>query len=672
MAEEPPIDPSDPFGDKAFLAEQRRKRGRKAIAEADEFRDPMLPRSLPEDREAAAPPEEDAAGETAEGEPKKAKPRYYKVPRVLRIGPDDEPIWTFNTYPDEAPVIPLGHQGKTYWYLNPTGELIDMEMGKFGLQHIKGLFGKHQLFLWRNWPSFNKQKSWIGFKAELAADALIVAASEKGIFDARQKVRGLGCWKADDGSLIIHLGDRVLVGGEEKKPGEIGAYVYPGRPALLAPKQGGRLECQVLYDDVQTWRWARGELDARLFLGWLACSILGPALDWRPHVFWLGDAGTGKSTLQERLKGILPGWMVSTIDASPAALRQIINQDGVGVAFDEIEADMLNDQAQQVMKLARTAASGGTVYRGGSDHKAAEFMLRGCFGFSAILPPSMRAQDMQRFAFLRLNQLDGKAKMREFTPAQLRDIGAGVVGRAIGGWHRWKPTLEAYVEGLQKVGHAHRGAMQFGSLLAAADLLLHDELPDSDTVDMWCAPLQRDGLYEYEQSEPTWLSAFRRVLTAQPEVWRNNGFPTVGEVILKFWRAHTKNQEGEKAHVYQNWLTRAGMAIVLDQRKRPWLAIPPRGQVIQQIFAGSDMQARGGEGVWTNALRGAPPFRHGDGVWKADNVRALNRAKCTLYRLDAVVDLAGKRTPIFDLDEDDLAGPQAIEASYEREPGEDG
>lgn len=658
----PVLPPDDPHGDRAWL-EERRRRGRGAILEDADDWTPVLrpdepPASDPDDDE--PPP----AGGRGRGKPPPG-PKVHDVLKIPRIDASGHTVWVPNTCPDDMPVTPLGVQGGIFWFLNPHGELIPMEAGKFGQSHIMGLFAPEIAYLNRTWPQFNAQGGWRGFQAQYAAAALMEACARKGVFDARDRVRGLGCWKGANGELIQHLGDVVLVGDREHKPGEIDGYVYPGRPRVPRPTPGGRAQVEGVYQLLQTWKWARGELDARLLLGFIGCSILGAALAWRPMTFITGDAGYGKSELMTRIKAMLPGRLVSTVDASPAALRQIINQDAVGVLFDEIEADALTDQAQQVLKLARVAASGGTTYRGGKDHSAAEFTLRGCFGFSAIVPPSMRNQDMQRLAFLRLVKKP-TGRLDDLTPAAAQELGCAMAGRIAAGWSRWDRTLAAYREALIGYGHDQRSSAQFGALLAAADLMLHDAEPDSDSLDIWARQLKRDTLFEYESNTPAWLTAWRTILQAQPEVWRADGFPTVAEIVRKYVIAkhgdpkdRSVQPNPERELNLQAKLNRAGLAVVGQRRStRLFLAIPPKHQAIAQIFAGSDFQARGGEGAWTIALRNAPKLEpDGTGVYRIEKVPRLERQRCTLYALDAVFD----GEPIFELypPDDDLAETQA-------------
>lgn len=651
------LPPDDPHGDRAWAAEQARKKnkGRAALLDAHEW-SPSAPDA--DDPSAGAGEGDGDAGPPAGGGGPD-KPKIYKALRMPRIGKDGMIIWVpidlETGVAKPCPVKPLGVKEGVYYFLDLHGQLIAYDPGKMGQSHIRAIFAPDTDWLNRHFPQFSQNGTWKGFQAQFAQEALFNAAAAKGVFDAREKVRGLGCWRGPNGELVQHLGNVIRIDGEEHKPGEIGEFVYPGRPKLLPPivegprEEGVRTAAETVLMDFGSWSWARGETDARLLLGWIGCAILGAALEWRPMVFITGDAGTGKSTLQERLKMMLPGRMASTVDASPAALRQIINQDAIGVSFDEIEADMLSDQSQNVMKLARVAASGGTVFRGGKDHNAAEFSLRGCFAFSAIVPPSMRQQDMQRLTFLRLYQLPKGQKLERWTQADARLIGQKLAGRVVSQFHRWDETLSVYEQALmEKGGHNQRGARQFGTLLAAADLMLHDSAPALDVAEGLIRGLERDALYEYESADPLWLVQWRHILSAQPESWRSDGFPTIAEIVRKFLRSP---EGSEDRFNYQRKLNRIGLAVVTERKSgKRFLAIPPKHQRVAEIFAQTDLRAHGGEGSWTSVFRGAPPWnaQAGEGVWRADMVTQLGRVKCTQIRLDATVELQGVRTPIFD------------------------
>lgn len=673
----------DPHGDKAFLEEQRRRRltaGRDAILGAGDFAD-WPKEEAPADDDADEPDEPEGTGD-GDDKPK----RLYRSLRFPRLSRDGEIYYaSLGPVDDDCPVTPLGRDGKLFFFLTKKGQLVNYEDGKFGQAHLESLFADELMWLIRQYPAFNQGGSLTGFKADIARKALFMSCAQHDVFDPREKVRGLGCWRDPiTGGLVMHLGNEVHIEGVAKpaRPGMIGEHVYPGRPKVPAPiMDGGKESAHAVLADFQTWNWSRGALDAQLLLGWLGCAVLGAALDWRPMIFMTGDAGTGKSSVQERIKKLLDGRLASTVDASPAALRQIVGQDAKAISFDEIEADMNTDQAVNVMKLARVAASGGTTYRGGKDHNASEFTLRGCFGFSAIVPPSMRAQDMQRMTFLRLQPLRKGTELRDYSDGELREHGQRLVGRLVQGWSRWKPTLRAYELALQRIGHNQRGAKQFGTLLAAADLMLFDEVQSDAVCDNLVRGLGRADLYEYESSEPTWLRIFRVILNAHPPVWGSGSMESVGEIVRAYMVRDDVN--GEEGRRLQRKLNRAGLAVVKAKGGHFFLAISPTHAQVNAIFRDTDFKAAGGDGAWSSALRNGEKYEmkedgSGAGVWRSDKVPQLERERCTQIWLGATYEANGAKTPIFDVDPDKIdLEAEAHEAAQrqddaERQPGEEG
>lgn len=674
----------DPHGDKAFLEERRQRRlaqGREALLRAGSFSDWPRGGATSDDED-----DEDDDAPDPEGEAEDKPKKIYRGIRHQRINSAGEAVWTsLGPVSEDCPVTPLGRDGKIFFFLTKKGQLVSYEDGKFGQAHLEALFADDLAWLINNYPAFNQGGLLTGFKADYARKALFASCARFDVFDPREKVRGLGCWRdPDSGGLVMHLGNEVRIEGVAKpaKPGMIGDYVYPGRPKVPPPIMDGGIEsAHAVLADFQTWSWSRPEVDARLLLGWLGCAVLGAALDWRPMVFMTGDAGTGKSSLQERIKKLLPQRMASTVDASPAALRQIVNQDAMAVSFDEIEADMNTDQAVNVMKLARVAASGGTTYRGGKDHNASEFTLRGCFAFSAIVPPSMRAQDMQRMTFLRLQPLKKGTELSDYSDGELREHGQRLVGRLVLGWNRWRPTLRAYELALQRIGHNQRGAKQFGTLLAAADLMLFDAVQPDDVCDNLVRGLGRADLYEYESSEPTWLRIFRVILNAHPPVWGSGSMESVGEVVRAFIARDATN--GEEGRRLQRKLNRAGLAVVQAKGGHWFLAISPTHAQVNAIFRDTDFRAHGGDGAWSSALRNGDKYEllpdgSGAGVWRSDKVPQLERERCTQIWLGATFEANGARQPIFDLDPDKIdLEAEARETARRleddgRQPGEEG
>src|SRR5581483_10396110 len=153
-----------------------------------------------------------------------------------------------------------------------------------GKGHIDALFAGRPLYLTWAWPRWSMPKTKaevqrvVNWQAEEARQALFAACAYKGTFELEDRVRGRGAWIDDDGSLIYHAGDAVWIGGQWRPAGEHGRFIYPrrpkiGRPAERYERAGEGSPGDVLLQALMRWNWYRGELDARLTLGWLMTAM---------------------------------------------------------------------------------------------------------------------------------------------------------------------------------------------------------------------------------------------------------------------------------------------------------------------------------------------------------------------------------------------------------------
>lgn len=438
--------------------------------------------------------------------------------------------------PKGSPVRALGMKGQTCFYLDVQGQLVALGPRDHGKNNIITLFAPKTHLptkYWPRWsaPKINKQtgvvekpSEIIGFAQDLASEALIGACGDAGIFDPLGKVRGRGAHKGKLRSLIVHCGDKILVNGrridgsardaEWHNPGVIDGMVYPAaapgpRPV---PEPVGVEVGERLLAILQTWRWERSILDPMLALGWTGQAFICGALDWRSHLFVTGGKGTGKSTLNGKgmfFDQLLGKGLLRTGSATEAAVRQLLGSQTIPVIFDEFEPSEFNaHKTKAMLELARVASSGDDMHKGGMDHQAQQFVLQSAFQFSSILMPEMQPQDRSRFAILQLKPFPKRvredAKADDETPdsgidldaLKLPEFGRQIQRRMIDGWSRWQETLRLYRRALERVGHTPRGQDTFGTLLACADLLLYDHLPDRELVDEWADRLAPEGLSE--------------------------------------------------------------------------------------------------------------------------------------------------------------------------------
>jgi hypothetical protein len=346
-----------------------------------------------------------------------------------------------------------------------------------------------------------------------------------------------------------------------------------------------------------------------LLLGWIAAAAIGGALHWRPVCFVVGDSTTGKSTLQKMIELMFDGAMLSVSEPTAAGIRQIIKHSTLPVGIDEEEAEEDARRGNKLIKLARLAASGTRGVRGGADHEGIDFVLQSAFLFSAINPPSMLHQDRNRIAFLELGDLRPDVATLDLGSLQqrLREIYQQLLRRLVDGWHRWPATLDLYRRAITDFGKSERTADVYGTLLAAADVVLHDE-PNSDHARMLAEQLEETAFADDEHNrrdEEQCLEYLRSVSLPLdgPGLRR-----TVGEWVQEVMNAGNAESQIDEAN---RMLGTYGVKIV-PLNGRLYFAIASNHAGLERVYAGTRWAARPGtSGVWVSALRrlpGAQPY----------------------------------------------------------------
>ncbi len=430
-------------------------------------------------------------------------------------------------------------------------------------------------------------------------------------------VRGLGAWLGDDGNLVLHCGDAVLVGDQQQSPGLIDKLIYPGAPPILrpwpAPVGGGRdgVGAEVLQLS-STWNWRHPRRNPRLVIGFIGAAMVGGALEWRPALWASGDAGTGKSTFLKMIKGMLGRALVASGDASAAGIRQKLGFSSLPVAVDEIEAGQDDHQVQQILKLIRNSSSGSTALRGGADHSGTEFTIRSCFLANSVLVPAMSRADRSRVAIVELLELPSGVVPLDLSPVRLRDLGAKLLRRMVDGWQRWSETSEMYRAACAGKGFSSRTCDLYATLLAAADLLVEDSEIHADYTDELVEEVMIDGPDDDEAvGDQEWC--LQHLLTSL--------LPTDGpnRLSVGHWVAQAvdgsfpdQRQEGYYCDGRKNasdLLGTFGMRIVIEDDQK-WFAVANSHQALARLFAGTHWFGRSGTtSIWKQTLGRLPGAR---------------------------------------------------------------
>lgn len=255
-------------------------------------------------------------------------------------------------------------------------------------QHTKSsLLQLARLAWWRaNFPSRN------GVDWDAAADTLISTSLGLPVYNP-DILRGRGAWfESSTNSAVVHCGGSIIVGGKSYDLREFESrYIYEQKEPIevntdnpLSPK-----ESHELVDICERLTWDK-PVNGKLLAGWLACSTVCGALNWRPHIWVTGPAGSGKSTIFELIIKRALGSMALFVqgETTEAGIRQTLNQDALPVIFDEAESETAAaaQRIDRILGLVRQSSTenDARIVKGTAGGKSISYRIRSCFAFSSI------------------------------------------------------------------------------------------------------------------------------------------------------------------------------------------------------------------------------------------------------------------------------------------------
>lgn len=399
---------------------------------------------------------------------------------------------------DTCPLVPLGHNKGTYYFLSPSGEMLAVE-GRTLTQagQLAQLVTGNVTWYATHWPKFDNQGKPSGFGAAAAGAWLMRECGKAGMWDPDTPLRGAGVWRAgplpSDG-LLVHCGDVLLqvdaTGVRRSRPGQVrDRAIFPALPAIARP---GRTPAPTavgrrILEALKLWNFA-DRAGPELLLGWYGASLLGGAPRWRAHLYLLATFGSGKTWLAELGEAVL-GAMAheAANNFTEAGLRQALTNEARAVILDEAEADEGNGRVERTLELIRHMSSGkgARIMRGTADGTAKTFAVTGSVCMSSVLPGRLKPQDRSRITLIQLLPLSsgaeaaGNSAKAEAAIVEAREASPALWARALAGWQRFCETFEAYRLALMDQESPPREADQFATLLAGRDLLIEDTVPDT-------------------------------------------------------------------------------------------------------------------------------------------------------------------------------------------------
>lgn len=513
-------------------------------------------------------------------------------------------------------------------------------------------------FLWPAWgkhkdtdPETGEVKEKMVVKRverDTAVEAILNEAARRPIFDPNTQHRGRGGWEDSQRNFIWHSGSHLWISDgkrlERSRPAQHDGFLYTRMAATIEPWQSPVSQeespARRILQDLRTWNWQRPYLDPVLVLGWIAVALMGGALKARPILFCTGGAGVGKSTLMELLRNALDGAVMTTVNTTAAGVYQKQKINALPFLIDELESKAGSNRAEGVVELMRVAYTGGDISRGGQDHEGVTFTARNAFAGFAINAPPMGAQDKTRMAILNLQRLDAKNGIGRKVNVSVETDGRMILRQIMDGWKSFQgELLQYYWEELAPQGLDSRAIDTFGTLLAAAELLVGREALEE--VGLPVGEANRVGeivaaatAVERSENLDNWHACIDHLFQSSIEAWRDGVKPTIGGIA----EALTSNKhypEGMNAAEARARLSLVGLGAV-DRDKvpghGPLLAVPADGPQLQRIFGDTNWH----KGVWYSALKQAPPDVVLRDKGNAQKVKINGSTKhCLLVDLDA-------------------------------------
>jgi hypothetical protein len=351
-----------------------------------------------------------------------AKEHGYQASRKIRQGPpelrnppavdaaqENDPN---SEVPDSQPAKklpfrPLGFDHGIYYYLPRTAcQVISLTASQHNSSHFLQLA---PLEWWL--AGFGDERGRIDWTS--AQNAVMGACLAQGVYDPA-RIRGRGTW-FDADRVILHLGNRLVIDGRSspitKLPADFGSYYFYENAKVIEGPGTDRLNdntCAAIKSIAESFRWET-PASANLLLGWIVLAPVCGALNWRPHIWITGGAGSGKTTiLRDFIKPMLGGMFEgATGGTTEAGLRGQLRSDAIPVVFDELEQNEQKDKqvVQNILALARIASSeGGKIYKGTTNGGSNTFEIRSMFCVSSINVALVQRADLDRFCVLALSR----------------------------------------------------------------------------------------------------------------------------------------------------------------------------------------------------------------------------------------------------------------------------
>ncbi len=284
-------------------------------------------------------------------------------------------------------------------------------------------------------------------KPSLLEVKITIALQARKKIYSHESLIGQGIWPTKSGLFVINGGRTFLIesphtGNELTEPSS-GGFLFDlseskawldtdtllGKVKEMTPERVKEIH-DVVESLVKKWRF-KDPRDAVILTGCIFATAVQAIWLWRPHIWILGGADSGKTAFLEFMQELFsPNVLFRNGDITEAGLRQSIANDLKVVLLDEFEK---NKHREQILHLLRNSSRGIATTRGQVNHKAIDFLLKQMVWVASIEKGLRWMADITRFIVIELSPIpDGeRCTPIAFSSDQVNDLRHDVFAASI-------------------------------------------------------------------------------------------------------------------------------------------------------------------------------------------------------------------------------------------------
>lgn len=436
-----------------------------------------------------------------------------------------------------------------------------------------------------------------GFDSKAAANWIMEQCNALGYF-TDDIIRGRGAW-LDNGNIVIHTGNNLIVNGSKMALGEYKSeYLYElGKSMQITADNPLRPEeAKPFVTSLMKLNWG-SKVNAALLTGWLAIAPLCGVLEWRPHLWITGSAGSGKSWLFKIVTKMIKNIsLMAQADSSANGIRQALSNDALNVIFDEAEGntDQDRERMENVMALMRAASSGNSapILKGSQSGQAKEFFVRSCFAFASINPQFDKSSDVRRITLLEISKHPNDEVFKDvdntFKKLLTNDFIQRFQARSINLIPNILQSISIISDTITFMMSSRELGDQLGTILGGFWHVLNDDVITAEESEQLVATILLDlNFGSVETKEMTDEEACLQAILSRQERIENEGIPslkTVGEIAEI--ASSRPTPIGFKQDAADDALKRLGLRIIVKDNIE-YLAIQNKSNWVKAALKGS-------------------------------------------------------------------------------------